>query len=645
MCYQLYIDCNDILSRVVTNLHQWLSQVKSTTYQFFLLCLLLSGSAFAQNQLDTRYIKWEKKLNSSPDEVLSILNKSLPQAQNNNHQLAQHHYLFSETYISLTYPDKALEHAELALAAVDGKKHPWLHHKILVAKAIALDYGGEPQQALPLANQVVTWAQNNNAKWLLVEALSARGHLYIAMSLSVNALNDFKKAYDMVPEKGGQINKGHIAIDMALVYENRGENELAIPFFEEAVVLHRSEKEFLDLSIALYGLGRANKNIGKMSLGKSQLEESARLAKKVNDVQGEAYAMKELAGIAQQAGQSDVAIEMLKKAYKTFEASHNKFMLLDTSFSLSRIYLSQGNIALAEQFLERSKTYLNPETMPTQNISVEELSAKILAFKGEYKAAYQQLSETIIKKDEIFTQTSISKLSLFKTQYDLANTEKENADLQHENEMQAHRLADQATEHQLTNWLIVASFTTTVLLVFIVLHSRKNRLKFEYMAQHDALTGMSNRSYCMEQIKLQLEIHHNNSLLLAMVDIDHFKHINDQFGHAVGDNVLIQFSKICLNHFDQNIIIGRFGGEEFLLAMSYGDQHQLKRSLEQLKRTLAEQVTITHDTNFNITFSAGISRCRGLDDLDQAIHRADMAMYSAKANGRNQIILHREIIQ
>ena len=608
-----------------------------------LLCLLLCPTVYAKNQLDARYLAWEKELNSKPDQVIETLDKGLAQAQNNNYQLAQHHFLYSEAYISLTYPDKALEHAELALAAIDNEKHPWLYHKILTAKVIALDYAGEPQKALPLANQVVTWAQNNDAKWLLVEALSARGHLYIALSLSVNALNEFKKAYDMVPERGGEINKGHIAIDMALVYENRGDNELAVPFFEEAVALHRADNEFLDLSIALYGLGRANKNIGKVSLGKNQLEESARLAKKVNDVQGEAYAIKELAGIAQQAGNPDAAIEMLEKAYKTFEASHNKFMLLDTSFSLSRIYLSQGNIALAEQFLERSKHYLNPETMPTQSLSVEELSAKILAYKGEFKAAYLLLAEIIIKKDEIYTQSSTSKLIQFKNQYDLANKEKENTTLQHQNELQAQRLADQSTRNQLTQWLIVASMITTVLLAFIVYRSRKNRLKFEYMAQHDAMTGMSNRSYCLNQITQSLSQHHNNTLLLAMLDLDHFKHINDHFGHTIGDDVLIQFSQLCHQHFDDSVILGRFGGEEFLLAMPFGDQHQLKRSLEELKRSMAEKISIKFDPKLQVTFSAGISRCRGIEDLDKAIHRADMAMYQAKSSGRDQIILHREI--
>ncbi|WP_218944254.1 GGDEF domain-containing protein [Marinicella rhabdoformis] len=626
-------------------MHQWFLQVKSQFHQSLILCLLLCGSVLAQKQLDTRYLEWEKKLNSSPDEVLQILDRSLPQAQNNNYQLAQHHYLYSQAYIALTYPDKALTHAELGLKAIDKQQFPWLYHKIQIAKVIALDYVGDPQQALPIANQVLTWARQKKDLWLLVEALSARGHIYNAMSLSVNALNDFQEAYQLVPKHGGEINQADIAADIALVYEYRSEDELSVPFFKEAVDYHRENNSFLELSVALYGLGRANKNLGNLDLSQQQLEESARLARKVKDYQGEAYALKELAGMAYKQGKTEEAIQMLKTTHQTFTTSNNKFMLLDTNYSLSRIYLSEGKIKLAEQFWLQAKKYLDPEAMPLQSIGIDELQAKILASKGEYEAAYNKLLETVSKKQKIYTESSIKKLNQFRTQFDLNNKEKENAVLQHENEMQAHRLADQATERQLTNWLIIASFTSTLLLAFIVLRSRKNRLKFEYMAQHDALTNMSNRSYCIKQIKQQLEIHHNNSLLLAMLDLDHFKHINDHYGHAVGDEVLIQFSRIFLSHFDQNVITGRFGGEEFLLAMSYGDQHQLKRSLEQFKESLLERINIAHIPDLKVTFSAGISRCRGINDLDKAIHRADMAMYSAKANGRNQIILHREITQ
>ncbi len=610
-----------------------------------LLCLLSCHTVFAKEQLDPEYAQWEASLNAKPGEVLTALDQTLSKAENDPITLAQHHFLYSETYISLTYPDKALNHANLALEVVDPKQHPWLYHKILTAKVVALDYVGQPQTALPLANQVIQWADHSEDQWLLVEAIVARGHLYNALSMSIEALNDFQRAYQMVPEQGGEINKGDIASDIALVYEYRHEDELAIPFFEESAAFHRQENDFLELSIALYGLGRANKNIGKIALGESQLEESARLARKVKDFQGEAYALKELAGIAYKQGDADRAIAMLKTTQHTFNQSNNKFMLLDTSFSLSRIYLAQGELVLAEQHLEQAKTHLDADAMPMQSISVQEQAAKLAARKGQYQQAYELLIDTVEKKQQMLTEASINKLNQFRTQYDLANKEKENALLQKENELQSHMLADHESQGRLTQLLILASVSTSLLLAFIVYRSRKNRIKFQYMAQHDGMTGMNNRSYALKKIKEALDLHHNNSLLLAMVDLDHFKTINDQYGHAVGDEVLIQFSQLCIQHFDDNVILGRFGGEEFLLAMPYGDQHQLRRSLEQLKASMSERIQQSFDFKLKVTFSAGISRCRGVDDLDKAIHRADMAMYQAKTHGRDQIILHREVNQ
>lgn len=613
--------------------------------RLLLLCLLLCQTVSASKQLDPEYKEWEVLLNTQPSQVLSALDQNLNKAQNDPFTLAQHHYLYSETYISLTFPDKALKHANLALEAIDQSQYPWLYHKILAAKVVALDYVGQPKTALPFAHQVIQWATRNNDHWLLVEAIVARGHLYNNLSMSIAALKDFQRAYQMVPEQGGVINKGDIATDIALVYEYRHENELAIPFFEESAAFQRQEHDYLELSIALFGLGRANKNIGKITLSLSQLEESARLARKVKDYQGEAYALKELAGIVYQQGDAERAVAMLKTTHQTFSQSNNKFMLLDTSFSLSHIYLEQGELALAEHYLELAKSHLDDDAMPIQSISVQELSAKLAARKGQYQQAYELLIDTVAKKQQRLNESSITKLNQVRTQFDLASKEKENALLQKENELQSHMLAHHESKNKLTQLLILASVSTSLLLVFIVYRSRKNQIKFQYMAQHDGMTGMNNRSYALKKIKQALETHHINSLLLAMVDLDHFKAINDQYGHAVGDEVLVQFSQLCSQHFDDNVIWGRFGGEEFLLAVPYGDQHQLRRSLEQLKATLSERFNTTLDAKLKVSFSAGISRCRGVDDLDKAIHRADMAMYLAKTQGRNQIILHREVNQ
>ena len=93
-------------------------------------------------------------------------------------------------------------------------------------------------------------------------------------------------------EEGVETSKGQVAGMMALVYEYRGEDVLAIPFFEEAAVYQRQTQNWIELSISLYGLGRANKNIGEIEQGRGQLEESKAFAEQVNDIQGVVYALK-----------------------------------------------------------------------------------------------------------------------------------------------------------------------------------------------------------------------------------------------------------------------------------------------------------------------------------------------------------------
>ena len=370
---------------------------------FILIALILPLSVSAKNKLDSQYANWERNLSTKPHEVLSALNQSFSKVQGDPYLLAQHHFLYSATYTALTFPDKALEHADKALALIPQSDYPWFYHKIIVAKVIALDFVGDPQQALPLINRAIDWATRNNNKWLLVEALSARGHIYNALSFSINALNDFQKAYNMVPEKGGEINQGDIANDIALVYEYRNENKLSVPFFEQAVAHYREQNNFLELSVVLYGLGRANYKLGHLETGQQQLKESARLARKVKDFQGEAYALKELAGLAFKKGDSAQAIQMLQTTYQTFIESNNKFMLIDTSFSLSRIYLSEGKIKLAEQYLAQAYNYLDAEAMPLQSLAINELNAKILAYKGEYQQAYEKLLDTTSRKQKIYS--------------------------------------------------------------------------------------------------------------------------------------------------------------------------------------------------------------------------------------------------
>src|SRR5690606_33727449 len=193
------------------------------------------------------------------------------------------------------------------------------------------------------------------------------------------AITDLQQAYELVPQVRSHISKGQVAGTIALVYEYRREAQLSIPYFKEAVAYHQRHNEWLELSISLYGLGRANKNIGKTELGQSQLQQSAELARQVDDIQGVAYALKELAGINISGQQFDTAEQQLLEAQKIFDRAQNPYMQLDVASSLLELALVTGQQARASLYLNKARQYLGPASMPIQKISLDEQAARVAA--------------------------------------------------------------------------------------------------------------------------------------------------------------------------------------------------------------------------------------------------------------------------
>lgn len=163
--------------------------------------------------------------------------------------------------------------------------------------------------------------------------------------------------------------------------------------------------------------------------------------------------------------------------------------------------------------------------------------------------------------------------------------------------------------------------------------------KMEHLATYDALTGVYVRRFFLEQFwNLKLSLNVGEHLLLAFIDIDHFKKINDSFGHDVGDLVLSTFGRYLLESQSERNLVGRFGGEEFCLVSKGNDVADLKEKLQKFHSGIPK-VTIPNQS-ISITASIGALLCSSEDHLncDEMIKIADTAVYSAKNNGRNQIV-------
>ncbi len=216
--------------------------------------------------LDPQYQKFNQQMGNNPQHVLDDLLSITPPPEGSILK-AQHHYTLSLTYLTLAYPKKSLDEANFALNSLSNSKPDWLFHGIMVVKTQAMELSGQATEALPLIKNTVEWASLNNDTELLIDALVGLGYIENTLRKPVNALNAFMQGYELAPESDAIVTKSAIASSIALVYEYRKEDELAIPFFQESVDYHRQEKNLLELSIALYGLGRANKNISKTELG------------------------------------------------------------------------------------------------------------------------------------------------------------------------------------------------------------------------------------------------------------------------------------------------------------------------------------------------------------------------------------------
>ncbi len=176
-------------------------------------------------------------------------------------------------------------------------------------------------------------------------------------------------------------------------------------------------------------------------------------------------------------------------------------------------------------------------------------------------------------------------------------------------------------------------------------------------SERDTLTGLLNRKTFDESF-LRLALHAQGPLpataqggarrpqpnptpWLAVIDIDHFKRVNDQFGHLIGDEVLLLMARLMRSTFRFHDQVYRFGGEEFVALVSCGDLPEAQATFERLRRNVA---THAFPQVGSITVSVGFTRIRAGDTPNEAFERADQAVYFAKQNGRNRVAEHATLV-
>ncbi len=186
-------------------------------------------------------------------------------------------------------------------------------------------------------------------------------------------------------------------------------------------------------------------------------------------------------------------------------------------------------------------------------------------------------------------------------------------------------------------WIMLSGGVLSSVLLFLLLCAYFN---MRQLARTDPLTGLFNRRVFVEQLeqeKAKVARLNNYSAVLLMLDLDFFKRINDNYGHATGDAVLKAFAKIAGKNLRSIDMPARLGGEEFAILLSGANKNEALAMAERLREQVAEIVILHEADQVRITVSIGAAMLSA-DDIngDAVLHRADVALYEAKDNGRNQ---------
>lgn len=154
----------------------------------------------------------------------------------------------------------------------------------------------------------------------------------------------------------------------------------------------------------------------------------------------------------------------------------------------------------------------------------------------------------------------------------------------------------------------------------------------------DPLTFLLNRRAMLQEIQDEVSRaeRYKSLLSISIVDVDHFKMINDKYGHSVGDDVLKRVARLLRDNVRHPDIVGRYGGEEFLILLPSSDIKAAEEQAARLCKQMRETAVEVHEHKITVTFSIGVAQLNtGTEDWQTVLNRADNAMYDAKKNGRD----------
>jgi len=536
------------------------------------------------------------------------------------------------------------------------------------ADAMALDYQsslledqGKYEEAIATIDKALLIANRVKEKKLTSLINGTASIAYSAVGKFQKALEFQMVAIDALEEgnRHAELRRISAMNNIGTLYESLKNPQAALEYYLKAGRLAKTLDAEGMLATLAINRGIAYTDLGKTADAADAYVEALTISRKISDPRTEATAMNNLSDLKLSQGRYAECVQFAQDTIPLAEKVGDKSLAASGYVNLGLCRISLGNLQQGAADAKRGMDFFRDSKATPQVELILEQMAEAYEHAGQYQEALKALKEQRTLSEELFRADRDRALSELKEKFDAAQREKQIEVLEQKNQLQGAELKNRSLQRVVA---ILATFAALAIAAVIALLYRKVRKsnlelqetnqKLEQQSTRDPLTGLLNRRAFQDLMRLRSQSKerrvHDPALpphALVLLDIDYFKLVNDTYGHAGGDLVLIELGRRLSQIMREQDMLMRWGGEEFLIYLSHIPAEHLPPIVERLLNTVGDTpIRLDEGQSIRTTTSAGYislphSGNNSIDmNWEKALHLADTALYMAKTRGRNQAI-------
>lgn len=566
--------------------------------------------------------------------------------------------MMSSAYLASANLERAKEFNAKALDLADNRQSADLSAEALAGKIDILRFENDRKAMLETAEQLIPYLANTQHWRALTIGHTAVAEAYQSFDQFERALENYQRALDVIShirEPYAEHRRFELKQKIANLHISLKNWPVALAMLDESIK-EAQQNQLLKFLPRLYILrGYVLIYQGRYGEAANNYEQGLPWALKAGDAKSQLTLLNNL-------GDAHMRLNNLKLASQYLqEARELAIKLKDTRiekiirFNLGFVEVKSGLHRQGLDSMINSLNYFRENDSQSETELLLEELADAYRVAGMFKEESDALREQREIRAALFQTERDEQLNQMQQQFEAKEKARQILLLQQENALKSGQIERDELRQRIAMLVIVVGVLTAIMIWQLYRKARQSNLRLQeanamlaYQSTRDPLTGLFNRRLFQEQMQFrtrdrerrQQDRTHVDGLIL--LDVDHFKHINDRFGHAAGDEVLIEVGKRLMNASRNDDMVVRWGGEEFLILMRNVDNSTLSMLCQRVLDAVGGTPIPYEQQGIPVTVSAGFLTLPFADldeqefDWEKAMRLADMALYLSKVHGRNR---------